>query len=341
MRQVGTQGKYGEMWALNRMPKVEEYISKAYRKAFRNKQLMIRSAGPHEYANSIDLAESDSWGFYLDSFSLRDSEFIKGRESEMEEILKLDGGKRWKISPIGGEAYIKENDRKADSSPGRVTPGIFKDMDTRDYMFWCLRYAHSSWLGSGEGEQLDGGDVDVIQNFHKAMGYRFELGQVSFSEYAGPESKFTIVFEVKNTGSAPIMENWPLMVSLAEPHSKFVVWKRQMSNIDLRKWLPGENPSRDTGVYEKVPVYYKEQESFEMKTESSIDPGRYIVCLSIEDPAPPSRPAVRFATTNYWQGGLHPIGEMVWNDDVIARNPVIFEDTFTNSVDLSLSYSGP
>lgn len=71
-------------------------------------------------------------------------------------------------------------------------------------------------------------------------------------------------------------------------------------------------------------------------------PGRYIVCLSIEDPSPPSRPAVRFATNNYWQGGLHPIGEMIWNDpDLTENNPVSFEDVFTNSVDLTLAYSSP
>lgn len=156
----------------------------------------------------------------------------------MEEILKLDEGNRWKVSPIGGEAYIKENSRKAEFSPGRVTPGIFKDMDTRNYMFWCLRYAHTSWLGSGEGEQLEGGDVDVIHKFHKAMGYRFELGRVSFSAYADPDSKLTIGFEVRNTGSAPFMENWPLIISLAEPGSKFVAWKRQMTSIDLRKYVP-------------------------------------------------------------------------------------------------------
>lgn len=197
--------------------------------------LAAGNPGPNEYANSIDLAESNSWGFYLDSFALQDSEFSKGREEEMEEILKLDGGDRWKIAPVGGEAYIKENNRKADFSPGRVTPGIFKDVDTRSYMFWCLRYAHSSWLGSGEGEQLEGGDVDVIQDFHKAMGYRFELGRVSFSEHTDPDSKFTLGFEVKNTGSAPFLENWPVVVSLAEPDSKFVVWKRQMTSVDLRK----------------------------------------------------------------------------------------------------------
>lgn len=40
--QVGTQGKYGEMWGLGKMPAFERFLGEAYSSAFKNKKLMIR-----------------------------------------------------------------------------------------------------------------------------------------------------------------------------------------------------------------------------------------------------------------------------------------------------------
>lgn len=72
-------------------------------------------------------------------------------------------------APLGGEAPIKRQTR----NPRRATAGIFDDEKYREYMLWCIRYSHMTWLGSPEGEQLKGGSVKTISDFHKILGYRF------------------------------------------------------------------------------------------------------------------------------------------------------------------------
>lgn len=295
----------------------------------------LGTAGPYPWSNSRQLAESGPYGFYLDSYSFRGNEFGKTREPEMTSVLTLDEGNRWKTAPIGGEAPIKASGRNRN----RVTPGIFKSTETRLYMYRCIRYSHNSWLGSCEGEQLSGGSREVIHKFHKAMGYRFELKESTYGHHAAPDHHMVFGFVVRNSGSAPFLYDWPVMISLCGENRK-VLWRKKFP-VDIRNWLPGSDFDLQSGRYGEPPLDYHERARFDMSNVADIPAGVYTICMSIEDPAPPSKAAVRFANENYWQGGLHPVGRVAWKLEVSAFEYAEpdFGELFTDPVDNTLGYS--
>lgn len=252
----------------------------------------------------------------------------------MTSGLTLAGGERWKIAPMGGETPIKATNR----NPKRIETSIFDDPVRRNYMYNCIRYSHNSWLGSGEGEQLSGGDRGVIHKFQKAMGYRFELQTSIYSRRATRKRGMRFGFVVKNTGSAPFLYNWPLMVSLVDEDRR-VVWEKQFP-VDITKWLPGSGWNLQSGGYAERAASYSHVTRFDM-SNANLRAGAYTVCLSILDPSPPARAAVRFANKNYWRGGLHPVARIVWERRLTSadRQTPSFDNLFTGAVDNSLTYS--
>lgn len=298
--------------------------------------LCTGTAGPFPFSNSRALAESGPFGLYLDSYGFRGNEFGVSREPEMTSGLTLDAGERWKTAPMGGEAPIKATDRNR----RRISTGIFDDIGQQNYMYNSIRYSHNSWLGCSEGEALAGGDRRVIHKFHKAMGYRFELQKSTYEPSASTRNGLTIGFVVKNTGSAPFLYDWPLMVSLVGADRR-VVWEKQFP-VDITKWLPGSGWNLRTGGYARPPRTYTHKATFGMSTVDELEDGAtYTMCLSIIDPAPPARAAVRFANKNYWRGGLHPVGRIAWERPLVAADydTPSFGDLFTGAVDTSLHYS--
>lgn len=237
---------------------------------------------------------------------------------------------------MGGEAPIKATNR----NPKRIETSIFEDAVRQNYMYNCIRYSHNSWLGSGEGEQLAGGDLSVIHKYQKAMGYRFELQNSAYRLRATRRRGMRFGFRVKNTGSAPFLYDWPLMVSLVDEDRR-VVWEKQFP-VDITKWLPGSDWNLQTGGYATPAKSYSHVTTFDMSDVSDLAAGSYTLCLSILDPSPPARPAVRFANNNYWRGGLHPVARIVWERRVVSadRRTPSFDSLFTGAVDTSLEYSG-
>jgi hypothetical protein len=59
---VGTQGKYGAIWGLRKVPVVKTYLHMAYQGAFVNKKLIIRNAGPCPFSDSRAFAEAGPYG---------------------------------------------------------------------------------------------------------------------------------------------------------------------------------------------------------------------------------------------------------------------------------------
>jgi hypothetical protein len=184
-----------------------------------------------------------------------------------------------------------------------------------------------------------------------AFGYRYVIDEVRYSARDQPGGKLSVSFDVLNLGSAPMYYNWPVEVSLLDPVSHDPVWKSTFSNVDIRKWLPGNFSDIGKGrlmgdnkhssfewdngqEYDVSPPSYRVRGSFSIP--STLPAGKYILALAILDPAG-NLPTVKFAIRNYFKGGRHPIGLLGVGIDVPHPDldSELFEDSAT---DASLHY---
>ena len=110
-------------------------------------------------------------------------------------------------------------------------------------------------------------------------------------------------------------------LSLLDPKTKEVVWKTRLKNTDIRTWQP-------EGDYSKTPVYTV-SESFTLP--DNLKDGCYTLALSILDSCGGGVPSIRFANTNYYKGGRHPIGNIsVGNAESPRLDASEFDDLFTD-----------
>lgn len=85
---------------------------------------------------------------------------------------------------------------------------------------------------------------------------------------------------------------WPIEFSLLDRATRQAVWKTQFQGVDIRKWFPHGKGYEVANTLTCPP---------------DLPSGTYIVALAILDPAG-YFPAVRFAISNYYKGGRHPVG---------------------------------
>ena len=104
--------------------------------------------------------------------------------------------------------------------------------------------------------------------------------------------------------------------------------------VDIRDWMPGEEWNVITQEYDFPAPVIKNTATFTI--ENSLLQGKYIVALAILDPAG-MKPSVKFATRQYFNGGMHPVGyigiDTCWKQTII--DPSVFDDP---SDDNSLCY---
>ncbi|MFC1761100.1 sulfatase-like hydrolase/transferase [Planctomycetota bacterium] len=156
----------------------------------------------------------------------------------------------------------------------------------------------------------------------EALGYRFEISEVVYPKRIDTDTRFTVSFKVKNTGSSPFYYNWPIEVSLLDPNTKQVVWKKQNTNMDIRNWMPGDQWNDATGAYAIPAETYTVHQTLLL---SGVSSGEYILALAILDPAG-NRPCARFAIKNYYHGGRHPIGRVGINHTIDSFSFTGYDD---------------
>lgn len=321
--QVGIQGKYGEQWDLGQMPKVEDYLHKAFSSAFKNKKLMIRGGGTFGWSPSKRLAESGPYGLFEDSFGL------DRYEVEVRKFLQLDGGERWKHAPMGGEVRFYKNPAMGeDINEALARPASFKELER-----W-MRAGHTSHMGLENWTPIDEANQQRATELHKLMGYRFVITECTFDGMTEPGGRFKIGFTVRNDGASPFYYDWPVRICLVDPTTQRRVWSAIMTSANLREWLPAEDWNPKEGKYQSPALPYHVNQTFDLPRELPV--GEYAVTVEVLDPEGGMTPSVRFAIANYWQGGLHPLG-MVG----VGRRPTSRLDAasfFTEGIDELLSY---
>ncbi len=301
--QMGLIGHFGEHHHPAPSADQRRLLAEAFQKAFKNKPVLVRHNDP-EFMQA-------GYGIYYDTFANLDREPPNGPKDQFPwQAMKVHPD-IWKRAPIEGE--VEYNWQKTrDSAKPKETFGLTPDETMkvpayRRYMIDKIRRYHASYLGwindySDWEPQVLAGAAEI----QKAFGYRFVLDSVSYQNVGEPGGKLAVKLAVRNTGSAPFYLDWPVAVGLLDPVTKKPVWSAPLSEVDIRKWLPGEDWDSEAFVY-RCPA----AQNIATGTATlprDLKAGSYIVALSILDRQGGMVPSVRFATANYFQGGWHPMG---------------------------------
>ncbi|TWU65450.1 hypothetical protein V7x_09970 [Crateriforma conspicua] len=334
--ELGIFGKWGEQHSPSPTPRMQTIAADAFREAFPDKLVSVR----HPWSEF----QSQPFGAYWDSWA-----HIQQMWPHGNEIAKLNQNGRWKHAYIGGEVAYNWGDYK--TQPGSSPTDSVVDPIHRNHVINSIRWLHCTqlkWIAKYDPD-APGANAGA-EEVQKALGYRFVIEEASFSV---ADAQLDVSLMVRNEGSAPFYYAWPLEISLLDPDTKEPVWKQIFTNVDLRSWLPGDqwtppiwNTSDDwpgvTGTWEaKTPQWKIPPKTIPVNQTFSLPAmtGSYALAIAILDPAN-GEPAVRFANTNHWVGGRHPLG-IIDLDDRKAK-PLAIDTPFDDPYDdHSLHYGQP
>ena len=313
--EMGLIGWWGEQHSPFITPELQKLIGDAFTSAFKTKLVMVRQAKDFT---------GYPFGSYWDSFA------HSGQVAEANQLVAQ--GIKWETTVRGGEVAYDWGDR---SKTGMSPDESLKNKMSREYVIDYIRRVHCNHLGwinryNSTDPEISKGADEVQKN----LGYRFVIDEVSYIPGILPGDKLQLKFTVRNIGSSPFYYNWPVEVSLLDPATKQPVWKNVFSNVDLRKWFPGDQWNPQLRKYD-IPAK-SNIVSGEFDLPVNLAKGEYILALAILDPAG-NVPAVRFAIKNYFMGGRHPIGKIGF--DKAVRDYKLDDKTFNDLyADRSLYY---
>jgi hypothetical protein len=314
--QMGIVGYWGEHHGPNPDAELQDLLGTAFEKAFTNKKVAVRHA---------DEFEAFEFGIYWDSWAHHDQIDKKSHGAGIKNLNDTSG--RWKTHPIEGEVAYNWGNYKIQA--GEDPDDSLRDPVHRDFIIDTIRELHCTALGwissydQSDPEVMRG--ADAVQ---RALGYRFVVEKFAYTPVVAPDGVFSLNFTIKNTGSAPFYENWPVFVNFLDPETRQVVWREQLKDVDIRAWLPGDNWDRVSQVYQEAPASYSVSAAIALPEGAHLPHGPYIVALSIPDPAGWS-PGVRLAVRNYFVGDFHPLGNFSYAvpaPSTYKIDPATFDD---------------
>jgi PKD repeat protein len=328
--EIGFIGQWAELHDPSPSKEIQEILRSAYTTYFKHKKILAH----HRQTPSLLLFDPDyPFGIFWDSFSHKREEWLE------EDIEDLD---IWRTQVIGGEVAYNWGGCK--EYLGNNPTETMSNSAYYNHVINYIRRVHANHVGwVTEYDVDDENTKEGAALMQKALGYRYVISKVSFPEKINCGQNFTVSFTVKNTGSSPFYYDWPVEVSLLNPDTKEVVWKSTFRNIDIREWLPGDdwvfdkNSSSVLGYYAVPAKEYTETGVFHIP--DNLPKGKYILALSCLDPSG-MLPAIKFAVTNYFNGGRHPIGYVGVGQDIssVELTGVAFDDL---QADRSLHYAYP
>lgn len=313
--ELGIFGKWGEHHSPKSTDEIQALVADAVARAFKNKLVSVR----HNWKEF----QSQPFGEYWDSWAHFDQMWPHG--NSIAQLNDSEG--RYLKNYVGGEtAYDWGN---SDIQPGpSPTESVAKE-EHRNFVINTIRWLHCTqlrWIENYDTTNADArAGADLIQ---QAFGYRFILEKVAFNSSVR-NGELHVDLDVKNVGSAPFYYDWPVEVSLLDPNDRSVVWKETFDKANIRDWLPGDgwtdpdwsptnqwskyHPNKNwtdgTPGWETPPKTYTASGDFKV----TLPTGRYILALAVLDPAG-QLPSLRFATSQYFKGGRHPIGIVAVNE---------------------------
>jgi len=333
--QMGLIGTWGEHHRPAPNAAQRRLLTEAFQKAFKHKPVLVR----HTDAEFMQAG----FGIDYDTFANITREPPEGPKDQFPWQAMNVPREIWKHAPIEGEVEYNWQQQRESSNP-KETFGLTPDEtmlvpNYRRFMIDKIRRYHTSYLGWIDNYTVSNRDVLTgaaeVQN---AFGYRFVLDSASYPLAVQPGEKLNVKLTARNTGSAPFYLDWPVAVGLLDPETKKPVWSAPLSDLDIRKWLPGEDWDSDAFAYGRPAAPYHEQGHATLPT--NFKRGKYILALAILDRQGGMMPSARFAIANYFRGGWHPLGFIGIGKapEEAALNSIAFDDP---AFDESLFYKVP
>lgn len=314
--EMGIIGKWGEHHSPSPSKEVEQILGEEFRKAFKNKKVLVRHAWQFkEYEFGIYW---DSWAHY------------NQMQSHGQPIYNL--GDRWKTEIIGGETAYNWGDWKI--QPGDDPNDTMIDPVHRNFLIYTIRWLHCTqlrWVADfNQNNAAARAGGKLVQ---KVFGYRYVIDKVTYPSRIDKDQKFTVTFNGRNTGSAPFYYDWPVQLALLS-ESNSVLWSADFDSVDIRTWMPGDKWKKSDSLYTVPLEPFTASGTF--KISEDLSPGTYKLALAVLDPAG-RLPSLRFAIKNYKKGGRHPIGYVGFATDIenAELDSTTFDDPYT---DKSLFY---
>jgi hypothetical protein len=270
--ETGLIGLWGEQHDPAPTPELQKAMGDAFTASFRNKLLMNRYPG-----HFTDY----QFGIYWDSFGHKEEAPLHISLLQSPRLAS-----RWKIAPMGGETAFDWG-TPLGKDP---TDALVRNTDAIVDLIRELHWNHLGWLS--EYDQLNPVAAANAARVQESLGYRFVLDEVRYPLRIDPGAAFRVSMLVRNTGSSSFYYPWPVELSLLDPDTKAARWRSRFAGSDLRSILPGAGATQIRG---------------EFPCPSELLRGDYLLAIAILDPAG-NKPSARFATTNYFRGGWHPVG---------------------------------
>ncbi len=301
--QMGMIGYWGEHHSPSPTASQRQLLAEEFKKAFKNKPVLVRH-------NDAEFMQA-GYGLYYDTYGYIGREPPHGPPDQFPMQATHVYPDVWKNAPIEGEVEYNWQKSRPSAKPeetfGRTEDETMIVPKYRNYMIDKIRRYHTTYLGWICG--YDDKKPEVVEGageIQKAFGYRFVLDSVSYPHTVQPGAKLPVKLTVRNTGSAPFYLDWPVAVALLDPATAEPVWSAPLSDIDIRKWLPGEDWDSEKFAYRSPAVPHPAAGSATLPKD--IKPGDYVLALAILDRQGGMVPSARFATTHYYSGGWHPFG---------------------------------
>lgn len=336
--ELGIFGKWGEHHSPHPTGEMQALVGAAFKKAFPDKKVSVRHVWDEFTGNGFGVYW-DSWGHYQQMWA-HGHEIAKDIEQNDLHLTNY----------IGGEAAYNWGEWKI--QPGETPTASVSDPVHREFLIHSFRWLHGTqlrWISAyDQNDPIARAGAEQIQ---RVMGYRYRLDSVSFNPTIG-DAGLNVEFSVTNEGSAIFYYDWPVELALLDPVTREVAWSGMFEGVDIREWTSGSSwtppqwkeidiwPGKAVvdGWSDQTPGWGVPPSRFSVtgRFYPDVAPGEYVLTLAVLDPAGMS-PSLRFATSQYWNGGRHPIGMVGVGESGTGLLPESF--TFDDpAADTSLYY---
>ncbi len=315
-----------------------ERMGKAFEDAFPNKLLVVRNQ------NHWD-AEGYEMGVYWDSFA-HPGQY----NGSWTRIKTANANDRYLIHPVEGEVAYNWGEDVMDPFIGGDPDATIGNPVYYNNLIDVIRQLHCSALGWVADYTNNAANEEGANQVQKAFGYRFVINEFSCSTRTDPGSTLDISFNVKNVGSAPFYENWPLAFVLIDDTTHQIVETIPLPGNDIRDWVPGDNYDWDfetnpNGSRTYLTPAAEHVINASVTVPAEIDTGQYMAGITILEPYSRT-PGVFFAVKNFLkESQSQPLARIGIGADVTGGHEVdttIFDDPLLdNNRSYTLEWNGP
>jgi hypothetical protein len=118
---------------------------------------------------------------------------------------------------------------------------------------------------------------------------------------------FSVQLTLRNDGSSPLYENWPLQAALLDPNTRRPIWRGTFAQARSSAWLPGEQWNVWEKEYMIAPREHTLSQTFQLPPNAK--KGECFLALALCDPAG-NVPAARLAIAPFFRGGWQPLSRV-------------------------------